>query len=320
MSRYRSQFHQVLTYPTSPQRPRFFVVARGVTRDEPQSDHGPITAVAKSINKKKVDEPSDHVKGEVEVSGWSLEPRGDDQVTVTNVKKIDIAAEDGLKPFLFKLLVTSLATAPRQLSEFIRDNGYAPNFVRWEAGEAVLESDDGDLTRGYAEFKIGTSKGSSEKGEQKAWFQWSDKMYKKGISIVSEPKDAVSVARVEGLDRTVEVTFKKIGKGATFKVVRGTARSPDDVNFNGKPVQESVTPKGGAVGAGGLKRGKSSKANGDAKKQPNGDAGYDDGEERPKAKRESSSGSKVRRLLSSLVHLLTCVVWTWTDLRLVTSF
>lgn len=109
----------------------------------------------------------------MDISGWLIEGHNDNSVKITHVSQLDVNEE--LKPFVFKILASEMARAPREVAEFVDDWGYAPFFVRWGDGPAELEGDqEGDLKQGKTVFRIGGGgQGTMANGQQKCWLQWS---------------------------------------------------------------------------------------------------------------------------------------------------
>ncbi|GAA98861.1 uncharacterized protein L969DRAFT_51288 [Mixia osmundae IAM 14324] len=234
---------------------RYQVVAHGVDRQDPNSENSELNVVSRSIDH-KVDAPAKSVKAKLDISGWNISPDGDD-VSVYHIVKTDLA-EKNISPFLYKLISSAIGTSPRMLKEFIDQHGYAPYFVRWGEGAAQLTGDAGDLANGKNTYFIsGDGKGE---GEQKAWFQWSDKMYERGISVRVEPSDAADVAKVSGRDRTLEFTWGSIPKdGAKVFVEPADENGADDVMLNGDLLDKTVDGPAGTGAAAGAPRQKKPK-------------------------------------------------------------
>lgn len=227
---------------------------RGIEREDVSSDNGEIIVAARSIKKASgdVDEPSDSVKGQVDVAGFILTPTGDNSVKITHIAQVDVDADD-MPAFVDRILLGEYAKQPSNIAEFIDDNGYAPAFIRWGEGPATLEStNEGDSKKGRFVIKVGgDGKGTMKDGKQKAWLQYSDKMFERGLDIVVEPSDAATIAKVDGIDRTVEFIWSdKVKKGVTITLSRAEENGADDVTVDGQYLDATVQmEKGSGAGA-----------------------------------------------------------------------
>lgn len=222
-------------------------------RDDTSTDNGQILVVSRST-RTDITNPKNSTKGQMDVAGWLLEDESGHSVKVTYIAQLDV--KETLKPFVSKILIAEMARAPREVVSFVSDSGYAPFFVRWGDGPAQLIGDgDGDLKNGTSVFKInGSGEGTMSNGQQKCWLQYSDRMYERGINVVVEPKGVCGVSRVEGLARTLEITWTEAVKdeGARIVISRARGDGADDVYLSGKFLDKTVameTPVNG-TGAG----------------------------------------------------------------------
>jgi hypothetical protein len=149
---------------------------------------------------------------------------------------------------VFRILATEAARSPSEVAAFIDDYGHAPFFVRWGDGPAELLEEHGDVKKGIVQFAIGgDGKGTMKDGKQKCWLQYSDKMYERGIDIKLEPSGAAEFAKVEGLERTIEVVWTgEVKKGAKLSLSQGKGAGADDVTVAGKWLDQTVQMEAGA--------------------------------------------------------------------------
>lgn len=226
----------------------YYTISRGVEREEPGSDNGTITLVSRSC-KKDGEGPKGAKPGHLEISGWQIEEHSEREVKVSHVMEVD-PEEDKIHRIVKKILPTEFARGPIALNDFIDKYGYAPFFVRWGEGPATLKSDDdGDIRQGYVKYEIGgEGKGTMKDGQQKCWFQWSDKMYERGIDVKIEPSDAAELATVDGVERTLQIVWTdKVKKGATMTVKRAAkGNGADDVYVGGKYLDKVVAAEKGS--------------------------------------------------------------------------
>lgn len=159
---------------------------------------------------------------------------------------------------MLKILTAEYATTASRIVEFIDDEGYAPSFLRWGEGPAtLLRASEGSLRKGETTFLIGgEGKGTMKDGQQKAWLQYSDKMYERGISIRVEPEGAASVAKVEGCERegcerTVEFVWSEKVREGEVRVLLSQADGDgaDDVLLGGEYLDRTVGMEKGSGGA-----------------------------------------------------------------------
>ncbi|KAM0790700.1 hypothetical protein ACM66B_004557 [Microbotryomycetes sp. NB124-2] len=238
--------------------PRYYTVVRGIEREEPSSPHGEILVVQRSIKSSDKKKPSDEsaVKGQMDVQGFLLSPASESSVKITSISQLDIK-DDDLKPHVRRILISEQSRLAAALAEYVDDFGYAPGFFRWGEGPATLDSDaNGDLGEGRVVYKIGgEGKGTMKDGQQKAWLQYSDKMYERGIDISVEPDDAVTLAKVDGLDRTVEFVWSdKVKKGVTVTLTRARGQGAEDVLVDGDFLDKTVQMEKGSGGAMGARK------------------------------------------------------------------
>ena len=190
----------------------------------------------------------------MDISGWLIEDHSDRSVKITHIAQLDV--KERIKPFIYKILVSELAKAPRAVAEFIDDAGYAPFFVRWGEGPAQLVGDsDGDLKIAKSVFRVnGAGEGTMANGQQKCWLQYSDKMYERGVDVIVKPASACTIGRVEGLPRTLEFTWtEEVKEGATITLIGARGDGAEDVFVDGRFLDRVVameTPAANGSGAG----------------------------------------------------------------------
>ena len=190
----------------------------------------------------------------MDISGWLIEDHSDRSVKITHIAQLDV--KERIKPFIYKILVSELAKAPRAVAEFIDDAGYAPFFVRWGEGPAQLVGDsDGDLKIAKSVFRVnGAGEGTMANGQQKCWLQYSDKMYERGVDVIVKPASACTVSRVEGLPRTLEFTWtEEVKEGAVITLIGARGDGAEDVFVDGRFLDRVVameTPGVNGAGAG----------------------------------------------------------------------
>lgn len=274
--------------------PRYYTIVRGVDREDVSSPHGEILVVSRSIKSSsdKAKLGDDAVKGQMDVSGFLLTPASESTVKITSVSQLDIK-EDELKPHIRRILVAEQAKLASALAEYVDDFGYAPAFVRWGEGPATLESDAvGDLAEGRVVFKIGgEGKGTMKDGQQKAWLQYSDKMFERGLDIRVEPEDAATLAKVDGLDRTVEFVWSdKVKKGVTVTLTRARGQGADDVFNDGDFLDKTVQMEKGSGGAVGGARKKSKRESSSQAQSP--EEGSEGGSEKTMVDDQGEQGDK----------------------------
>lgn len=119
-------------------------------------------------------------------------------------------------------------------------------------------------------------------------------MYPEGLALTVEPASAATIAKVDGLPRTLQFTWNKVPKdGVRILARRDDRGNEDSASVNGKKVRDTVAPPAGGVGGGMKKRGPSKK-----KPQPNGDA-QKSRDEKP----EPNGDAKVREARSATLAL-----------------
>ena len=119
-------------------------------------------------------------------------------------------------------------------------------------------------------------------------------MYERGISIKIEPKDAATVAKVDGIERTLQFTWDK-PKDVKITVGQYDSNGAEDVELNGRALDDTVAPPSGGGAAGARKGAKRPKrAVGGAAAAAGGKKSADSDDEKPKEKSApSGGGSKV---------------------------
>jgi hypothetical protein len=88
----------------------------------------------------------------------------------------------------------------------------------------------------------GEGKGTMKDGQQKAWLQYSDKMYERGLGIRVEPEGAATVAKVDGCERMVEFVWSEKVREGGVKVLLSQADGDgaDDVLLDGDYLDRTV--------------------------------------------------------------------------------
>lgn len=225
---------------------RHTLITRSVDRDDSSSPNSTILVVSRSIpnpSSDSVDIPPSSTKAQLDLSGYLLTPLTDTSVKITQITQLDLAAPDLSAPLL-KILTAEYATTASRIAEFIDDEGYAPSFLRWGEGPATLErASEGSLRKGEVTFLVGgEGKGTMKDGQQKAWLQYSDKMYERGLAIRVEPEGAATVAKVDGCERTVEFVWSEKVREGGVKVVLSQADEDgaDDVLLGGEYLDRTV--------------------------------------------------------------------------------
>ncbi|ORY75942.1 hypothetical protein BCR35DRAFT_325733 [Leucosporidium creatinivorum] len=226
---------------------RHALITRSIDREDSTSPNSPILVVSRSIrnpsSSSSIDLPRSSTKIQLDLSGFLLTPLSDTTVKITHITQIDLALPS-LTPTLRKILTAEYATTASRIAEFIDDEGYAPSFLRWGAGPATLErSSEGDLQKGEITFLVGgEGKGTMKDGQQKAWLQYSDKMYERGLDITVNPEGAATVAKVEGCERTVEFVWsEKVREGGVrVLLTRADGDGADDVLLGGEYLDRTV--------------------------------------------------------------------------------
>ncbi|SCV71339.1 BQ2448_2927 [Microbotryum intermedium] len=255
---------------------RHYNIIRGVEREDVSGENGDIIVVSRSVKNpvEEVKGPKGSKKSQMDVIGFQLESAGDRGVKITSVVQLDWQDEAAkeLTPALRRLLLGEMARLPRAISTFVDDYGYAPYFIRWGEGPAALVADGengGDLKSGKTTFRVsGDGKGTMKNGQQKCWLQWSDKMYERGLDIKLEPAGAAEIAKVDGIDRTLEFIWSdKVKEGVMISLSRSKkGDGADDVFVGGKRLDATVqmekgkaSKKSAPATAGGKSSGKSSR-------------------------------------------------------------
>ncbi|KDE03535.1 hypothetical protein MVLG_06001 [Microbotryum lychnidis-dioicae p1A1 Lamole] len=229
---------------------RHYNVIRAVEREDVSGENGDIIVVSRSV-KSPIEEfkgPKGSKKSQMDVIGFQLESAGDRGVKITSVVQLDWQDEAAqeLTPALRRLLLGEMARIPRAITTFIDDYGYAPYFIRWGEGPAALVADGEDganLKLGKTSFRVsGDGKGTMKNGQQKCWLQWSDKMYERGLELKLEPAGAAEIAKVDGIDRTLEFVWSdKVKDGVTISLTRSKkGDGADDVFVGGKRLDATV--------------------------------------------------------------------------------
>lgn len=225
---------------------RHSFLTRSVDRDDSSSPNSTILVVSRSIrdaSSDSVDIPPSSTKAQIDLSGYLLTPLSDTSVKITHITQLDLAAPNLSAP-LMKILLAEYATTASRIVEFIDDEGYAPSFLRWGEGPATLErASEGSLRKGEVAFLIGgEGKGTMKDGQQKAWLQYSDRMYERGLDIRVEPEAAATVAKVDGCERTVEFVWTEKVREGGVKVLLSQADGDgaDDVLLGGEYLDRTV--------------------------------------------------------------------------------
>lgn len=237
------------------------MVARGVDREDPTTDNGQILVVTRST-KLDITNPKNSTKAQMDVSGWLIEDHSDRSVKITHIAQLDV--KETLKPFISKILLSEMAGAPRAVTAFIDDMGYAPFFVRWGDGPAQLISDsESNLKTGSVQFKVnGNGEGTMSNGQQKCWLQYSEKMFERGVDIKVIPANSCNISRVDGLPRTLEFSWTEEVKedGAKIIIVPARGDGAEDVYLDGKFLDRTVPMEVVVNGSGaGMNRKKAAK-------------------------------------------------------------
>lgn len=265
--------------------PGYSVVARGVEHETATDANSTVDIITTSTDHSAT-APKKHAKAKVTVDGWHVEPEGDGEVQIDYVNQSDLG-QDKLEGVNQRIQVVAIGQAPRLVRDFIDQYGYAPYFVRWETGPAQLKKDEGDLKKGEVTFHI-TGDGPKGEGEQKAWFQWSDKMYERGLNLQIEPKDAVTLAKVDGIDRTLQFTFDKVSE-LTVTVEPYDSNGADDVYVNGKRLDATTAAPAGS--GGGVRKAKKPKVAAAAAKSADSDDDKENDAPKSKAKSVGALGA-----------------------------
>lgn len=168
---------------------RAYTLAQGVFRTEESSENGDITCVGTSSSGGKADiTDSDDSNGSLDCTldyaGWQISSSASsiDKVRLVNAIKFNLEKPD-LPEFIKRILVVAYAGAPGKVGDYISKYGYAPYFLRWSPGKAILqgEMDDSNSRNGKFGWKIARSEKSTDstQAEQVAWLQYSSTMYRK---------------------------------------------------------------------------------------------------------------------------------------------
>lgn len=118
-------------------------------------------------------------------------------------------------------------------------------------------------------------------------------MYERGISLTIEPKDAATIAKVDGMERTLQFIWDK-PKNVKITVTQYDSNGAEDVELNGRALDDTVAPPSGGGAAGGRKAAKRPKKAiaGAAAAGGKSKAADSDDDEKPKDK-SGGGGSKV---------------------------
>ncbi|BGP02139.1 START-like domain protein [Rhodotorula toruloides] len=232
-------------------KPFHYIVGTGVEREDPADQHGQILSVSRSVDA-DVKKPKGSQLGQVDFSGYLLDPAAPHAVKVTRIAQLDVAGAK-LNPATYKVLSIELALGPRRLGEFIDEYGFAPSFLRWGSGPAELigtSKPGDDIVNGKVTFSIGgEGKGTMSDGKQVCWLQWSSKMYPRGIDVTLDPPDVAEVAKVETPDGQVMLELawtEKVKQGALLKLSQSLdGEGTEDVYVGGEFLDKTITASGG---------------------------------------------------------------------------
>jgi hypothetical protein len=212
-------------------RPSYRVLAKGVVRDGDAVVH-----IASSTTYPIADPPPDLSVGRLPVTAYRLTPR-ESGVDIEHVVQIVT-----IQPtFANRLILSEEARAPRKLASVIEEQGFSPFFVRWSDGAVRLAGNDGDLLLKTTTFQFQRSPGRTKTGgPQLAWFEWSPKMFPKGVELRLEPASVAKVSRVEDAKSKTLLEFEwrpeELGEQeATLSLMPGTG-----IKLNGQEIVETV--------------------------------------------------------------------------------
>lgn len=234
--------------------PRHYTITRHVDREDVTSANSTILVVSRSVASPLAGdfkEPASSTLGQLDLSGFLLTPLSDTSVKITHITQLDLRA-DKLTPTIRKILIAELAKTASSLAEFIDGEGHAPFFLRWGEGPATLLRTE-DMRKGEVTFHLGgDGKGTMRDGQQKAWLQYSHKLYPRGVDISIVP-EVGSLAKVDGCERTVEVVWSEKVREGRVKVVlkRADGDGSEDVYVGGEYLDRSV---GMEKGSGAIKK------------------------------------------------------------------
>lgn len=240
-----SPHQKKLTLPPSTSSAHHYIIATSVSRSAPKSPHGGLLLLSRSTHAKAPcgSHAPESTKAQLALSAWRLAPHSPTSVLLTHLIQINPTAPSSrVNSTVEKVLQADYAGAPARLAELIDERGYAPFFVRWGPGPAEVEREEGDLEKGEFQWWIGgEGDGTTEGGQQQCWLQWSERMYERGIALEVEPKGAGTIARVQGVERTVEIVWNdEVRRGARVGVKRADGDGAEDVFVAGEFLDRTV--------------------------------------------------------------------------------